>query len=65
MTAIQWLVLTNVKHNWHYKTSICDKDAADKAYLWAVNNGYIKDGKITDAGKMILLVDRKIEKSIE
>lgn len=54
VTPVQWLVLDNLKSNWPYTTGV-DGTLADAAYLWAVNNEYIKDGKLTDSGRMVLL----------
>jgi hypothetical protein len=54
MNAAQWTVLDNVKNHWPYHTNI-DRKVADKAYLWLVNNEYIKDGKITPAGEAALI----------
>lgn len=53
ITPAQWLVLDNLKSNWPYATNL-DKQLADESYLWAVNNEYIKDGKLTDSGRMML-----------
>lgn len=53
ITPAQWLVLDNLKSNWPYTANL-DKTLADAAYLWAVNNEYIKDGKLTDLGSMVL-----------
>ena len=54
ITPAQWLVLDNLKHGWAYTANL-DKTLADDAYLWAVRNEYVKDGKITDSGKIVLM----------
>lgn len=54
MTPTQWLVLDNVRQGHPYRMNICDWDAADQAYLWCVANEYIRDGAITDAGRVLL-----------
>ena len=51
LTASQWLVLDNLKSGWSYYTNM-DRTKAEEAYLWCVRNEYIKDGKITDAGRI-------------
>ncbi len=54
MTAAQWLVLDNLKQHWPYHTNM-DREQADQAYLWCVRNEYIRDGQLTDAGRVALL----------
>lgn len=61
MTASQWIVLDNLKHGWPFRTNL-SSSMADKAYLWCVNNEYVKDGRITPAGEAALLLCRKPEK---
>ncbi len=58
MTAVQWLLIDNLKNGWYYQTNLSLSEA-DAAYLWAVENGYIKDGRITDAGEVALLTNRR------
>ncbi len=54
LTASQWLVLDNLKHNWPYKTNLNPSFAGD-AYLWCVNQEFVKDGMITPAGELALM----------
>ncbi len=54
MTPVQWLVLDNLRNGWPYDTNLSDVDA-DKAIGWATMKQYVKDGKITDSGKAVLI----------
>lgn len=54
LTCSQWIVLDNLKNGWPYWTNLV-REFAEPAYLWGIENGYIKDGKITEAGKGALL----------
>ncbi len=58
MDAVQWLVLDNLAHGWFYTTNICDKDKAERMYLKSVEDEFIKDGRITDAGRIALMLPR-------
>jgi hypothetical protein len=61
LTAAQWIVLDNLLHGWPFKTNL-DHYLAAEAYLWLVRNEYIKDGSLTDLGKVATLthVIRKV-----
>ena len=50
MRAIHWLLLDNLSNGWHYSTNM-NKLFADKAMQWAEENGYVKNGLITDEGR--------------
>ena len=50
-----WIVLDNIKNHWSYWTNL-NKEIADKAYLNCVRNEWIKDGKITEAGIIQLMM---------
>ncbi len=54
MTDTQWLVLDNLKRHWPYHTNL-DREQAEQAYLWCVRNEYIRDGQLTDVGRVALL----------
>ena len=54
ITCSQWIVLDNLKNGWRYQTNLASK-FAEPAYRWAIENEYIKDGKITQAGLGMLL----------
>lgn len=54
MTAAQWVVLDNIANRWPYGTNLA-RHFADGALKWAQDNGYVKDGRITDAGRVELL----------
>lgn len=56
MTASQWLVLDNLLHGWPYWINL-DRNFAEQAYLWCINNEFVKDGQITETGKAALLIN--------
>lgn len=55
MTAIQWLVVDNVRQGWPYWTNICNRSIADDEYRYCVESEWIKDGKCTPAGSVALM----------
>lgn len=58
ISATQWLVLDNVKQGWRYWTN-CNRDKADVAYLWCINNELIRHGAITALGVLTLIENAK------
>jgi hypothetical protein len=56
ITAAQWMVIDNVKQEWNYWTNL-DRNLADVVYLQCVSEEYIKDGKITPVGEIVLLTN--------
>lgn len=62
MTAVQWLVLDNLKSGWIYTTNI-NRGLAEEAYIQCVRNEWVTDGRINHAGERTLLVEgRNLEK---
>lgn len=57
LTPAQWVVLDNMIHGWTPRTNL-DYGMADEAYIWLVNNEYIKDGRLTALGETATLTHR-------
>ena len=52
--AIKWLLLSNVRNRWPYSTNI-RQEAAEVGMQWAIDNGFVSEGRITGAGEVWLM----------
>lgn len=58
MRAANWLLLDNLIHRWEYYTNM-ERAMADEAMAWAVKNGFVVDGEITESGKGYFLIHQR------
>ena len=56
--SARWLVLSNLSQGWPYHTNLSRELFADEALAWAERQGYVVEGKITDAGRGALVANK-------
>ncbi len=57
--AIRWTVLDNLLHGWTYWTNL-KRSWADDEYLRCVRDGLVRDGKISDSGRLWLMTEGRL-----
>ncbi len=57
MMPAQWIILNNLSHGWTYRALLA-KATADAALAECEANGWVADGKITQAGREALDAER-------